>query len=63
MQVVLVRVSIAEKRHHDQGNSYKGHLIGVAYSFRGQVHYHNGRKHGSIRPVMVQEELRFLHFD
>ena len=26
---VLVRVSIATKRHHDQGNSYKGHLIGV----------------------------------
>ena len=27
---VLVRVSIALKRHHDQGNSYKGqHLIGA----------------------------------
>ena len=28
--VVLLRVSIAEKRHHEQGNSYKGeHLIGA----------------------------------
>jgi hypothetical protein len=27
---VVVRVSIAEERHHDQGNSYKGqHLIGA----------------------------------
>ena len=27
---VLVRVSISEKRHHDQGNCYKGkHLIGI----------------------------------
>ena len=24
---VLVRVSIALKRHRDQGNSFKGHLI------------------------------------
>ena len=30
---VFVRVSIAVKRHHDHGNSYKGkHLIAVAYS-------------------------------
>ena len=29
---VLVRVSIAVKRHHDQGNSYKGqHLIGAGF--------------------------------
>ena len=29
---VLVRVSIAVKRHHDHDNSYKGkHLIRVAY--------------------------------
>ena len=26
---VLAWVSIAEKRHHDQGKSYKGHLIGA----------------------------------
>ena len=27
---VLVSISIAEKRHHDQGNTYKGqHLIGL----------------------------------
>ena len=33
---VLDRVSIAVKRHHDQGNSYKGQ------HFRGSVHYHHG---------------------
>ena len=39
---VIVRVSIAVKRHHDHNNSYKGKpLIGVAYSFRGSVHYHH----------------------
>jgi hypothetical protein len=28
--VVFVKVSVVEKRHHDQGNSYKGqHLIGA----------------------------------
>ena len=33
--VVLVRVSIAMKRHHDQGNSYKGqHLIGAGFQFQ-----------------------------
>jgi hypothetical protein len=42
---VLVRVSIALKRHHDHGNSYKGkHLIGAGLRFRGLVHYHHGEK-------------------
>ena len=32
---VLVRVSIAVKRHHDQGNSYKRkHLIGAGLEFQ-----------------------------
>ena len=44
-------VYIAEKRHHDQDNSYKGkQLTGRAYSFRDSVHYHHGGKHGSIYP-------------
>ena len=30
LDAVLVRISIMEKRHHDQGHSYKGqHLIGA----------------------------------
>jgi hypothetical protein len=30
---VLIRVSTAEKRYHDQGNSYKGqHFIGACFS-------------------------------
>ena len=35
MQVVLVRVSIAVKRRHDQGNSHKGHLTGTGLQFQG----------------------------
>ena len=46
------------KRYHDQGNSYNGKLyLGLAYGFRGSVHYHRVRKHGSIQAGMVQEEL------
>ena len=42
---VLDRVSIAVKRHHDRGNSYKGkHLLEVATWFRGSVHYRHGGK-------------------
>jgi hypothetical protein len=49
---VLVRVSIAVKRHHDHSNSYKGrHLIGS--EFRGLVHCHHGRKHGRVQADMV----------
>ena len=40
-EYVLDRVSMAVKRHYDYNNFYKGkHLIGVASSFRGSVHYH-----------------------
>ena len=51
---VLVRVSIAVKRHHDQGNSYKGHLIG-AHTLRGPVHYYDGGKHGRVQANMALE--------
>ena len=38
--------------------------LGLAYRFRGLVHYHYDRKHGSIQADMVLEkELRFLHLD
>jgi hypothetical protein len=38
--------------------------LGLAYDFRGLVHYHHGRKHGSVQANMVLEkELRFLHVD
>ena len=41
---VLVRVSVAVKRHHDHGNSHKGkHLIGAGLQFRGSVHYYHDR--------------------
>ena len=60
---VLVRVSVAVKRHHNHGNSYKGkYLIGVAHlQFRALVHYHHGRNQGSLQEDMVLEsELSVL---
>lgn len=40
---VLVRVSIAVKRHHGHRNSYKG----LAYSFSPSVHFQHDRKPSS----------------
>jgi hypothetical protein len=38
--------------------------LGLAYSFRGLVYYHHGRKYGSIQADMVLEkEQRVLHLD
>jgi hypothetical protein len=38
--------------------------LGLAFSFRGSVHYHHGRKHDSVQAGMVLEkELRILHPD
>ena len=50
----LVRISIAVKRHHDHGSSYKGkHLSVVACNFRGLVHYRHGGKHGDMQANMA----------
>jgi hypothetical protein len=36
----------------------------LGYSFRGLVHDHHGKKHGSIlADMVVEEELRVLHLD
>jgi hypothetical protein len=34
---------------------------GLAYRFRGSIHYHQGGEHGSIQAGMGLEELRVLH--
>jgi hypothetical protein len=34
--------------------------LGMAYRFRGLVHYHHGTKHGSIHTDMELDELRAL---
>ena len=62
---ILVRIFIAVKRHHDQGNSYKEkHLTGAGLLFRDFILCHYGGKHGSIQVDMVLEkELRVLHLD
>ena len=35
--------------------------LGLAYRFRGSVHYSHGWKHESVQEGMVLEELRVLH--
>jgi len=37
--------------------------LGLAYSFKYLVHYHHGRKHGSLQSYMVLEEPRVLHLE
>ena len=46
---VLVRISIAMKKHHYHSSSYKGkHTIAVSpLQFRGSVHYHHGETWGN----------------
>jgi hypothetical protein len=59
LSLAFVRVSIAVKRHHDQGNPYRGkHLIGAGLQFQGfsplsswwDTWQHAGR-HGAGRAV------------
>jgi hypothetical protein len=38
--------------------------LGLAFIFRGSVHYHHGRKHGRVQADMVLEKgLRVLLLD
>lgn len=48
--------SVAVKRQHDQGNSYKrNHLTGTFFTFRGVVHHHGG-EHSCTQADMVLVE-------
>jgi hypothetical protein len=38
-------------------------LSGLAYSFRGLVHYHHVRKQDSMPADVMLEELKVLHLD
>jgi hypothetical protein len=38
-------------------------LLGLAYRFRGSVHYHQDEKHGSLQADLVLEKLRVPHLD
>lgn len=51
-----LRILFAVKRHHGNGNSYKGHLIGVGLQFRGLIHYLHGGKHDSVQADMVLDK-------
>ena len=44
------------KTLHSHSNSFKGkHWIGLAYRFRGLVHYCHGRKHGGMQADIARE--------
>jgi hypothetical protein len=39
-------------------------LFGLAYRFRGSIHYYQGRKHSSIKvETSLEKKLRVLHLD
>jgi hypothetical protein len=63
--VVLVRVPVAVKRHHGQGNSYKGqHLIRSGLEVQRFSPLSSRWEHGSVQADMVLEkELRVLTLD
>jgi hypothetical protein len=62
MSRYLLRVYIAVKRHHDQGNSYKGkHLIGAGLQF--QRFSPLSSRWEAMAEMVVEKELRVLHLD
>ena len=57
-----LRVSIATKRHHEQGNSYNGQcLIGADLQVPGFSPLSSWQEHGSVQTGKELEELRALH--
>jgi hypothetical protein len=54
---ILVRVSIAVKRHYDHSNLIKENVyLEPGLQSRALVHYHHGRKHGGLQADMVLEK-------
>jgi hypothetical protein len=50
------------KRHHDQDLIKEAIDLGLAYSFRGLVHYQRDRKHGDTQAeMMLGKELKVLY--
>lgn len=64
MLCVLVRPSIAVKRHHDYDNTYKENsLIYVTYIYRDLVQYHHGATWCLQADMVWMKELRILQRD
>jgi hypothetical protein len=51
------------KRHQDQSNSYKGHLIGAGLQVQWFNPFSSRREHDSIQSDMELEELKVLYLD
>jgi hypothetical protein len=59
-----LRVSIAVKKHHYQGNSYKGqHLVGTGLQVQRFSPLSSRPEHDRVQAGMVLEEVRVLHLD
>jgi hypothetical protein len=62
MVTVLLGVSNAINKHHEQGNSYKGqNLIGAGLQVQRFSPLSSRQEHGSIQAGMAWEELRVRH--
>jgi hypothetical protein len=60
----LIRVPIAVRRHHDQGNFYKGqYLIGAGLQDQRFRPLSSRQKHGSIQADVELEEWKVPHLD
>lgn len=54
---VLVKASIAVKRHDDHRNALEGkHFIGAGSQFRGLILDHHGGKHRGVQADMMLEK-------
>ena len=61
---VLVRISIAVNRHHDQDSSYRGqHLIGADLWVQRFNPLSSRWEHGSVQADLGLEEPKVLHLD
>jgi hypothetical protein len=50
-------------RHHSQGNSYKDNIsLGLAYRFRGSIHYHQGGSMAASRQAWCRRSWGFIIF-
>lgn len=53
----LCQLHLAVKRHNDHRNlQKKAFNLGLAYSYRGVIHDHLGRKYGSRQAYVVLEQ-------
>lgn len=62
--MVLARVLLLRRDTMRPQLLLRKHFIEVGLPFRGLIHYHHGRKRGSVQAdVVLEKKLRVLHLD